>query len=226
MHRIHREAHGTDGPLVVLTHGWGDTGATWEHQVGPLADRARVVTWDLLGHGRSDAPEDPAAYSHERALRDLEDIVGDERAVLIGHSFGGQLSLSFTLRHPDRVAALGLVATGPGYRDPAGRQAWNDRIEKTARAEEAKGNLARAHSIRGFVTQHDSEIMDGAPRITQPTTVIVGAKDTTFLAAADWFERKLGHATKVIVPDAGHAVFRHQPETVNRALIALVDAAT
>jgi pimeloyl-ACP methyl ester carboxylesterase len=226
MHRIHRETTGATGPHFVLTHGWGDSGDTWSNQVPMLAERARVTTWDLLGHGRSDAPDDPAAYSHERALADLDALVGDdEPAILVGHSFGGQLSLSFTLRHPTRVTALALIATGPGYRDPVGRKAWNDRIEKTARIEAEKGNVARAHSIRGFVTQHDSSIMDGAPSITQRTLVLVGAKDTTFLAAADWFERKLAHATKVIVPDAGHAVFRHQPETVNRALLDLLDAA-
>jgi pimeloyl-ACP methyl ester carboxylesterase len=224
-HRIHSTRTGDDGPLVVLTHGWGDTGETWSHQVPVLAERARVVTWDLLGHGRSDGPDDPSAYSHERALADLDAIVGDDRAILVGHSFGGQLSLSFTLRHPDRVAALGLIGTGPGYRDPVGRQAWNDRIERQARDSEAKGERARAHSIRGFVTQHDSTIMDGAPSITQPAAVIVGAKDTAFLAAADWFEQKLANATKLVVPDAGHAVFRHQPEPVNRALVGLIAAA-
>jgi pimeloyl-ACP methyl ester carboxylesterase len=64
--------------------------------------------------------------------------------------------------------------------------------------------------------------MDGAPSITAPALVLVGAKDRGFLAAADWFERRLPNAWKVIVPDAGHGVNRHQPEAVNDALLALV----
>jgi pimeloyl-ACP methyl ester carboxylesterase len=207
---------------VVCSHGWGDTGDTWEHQVPVLAERARVVTWDLLGHGRSGAPEEPEAYSRDIALAHLESLVGDEPAVLIGHSFGGQLSLAFALAHPAQVLGLGLVGTGPGYRDPAGRATWNEGVEKRARQLEAAGDRARAQSIRGFVTQHDSVVMDAVPTIAAPAVVIVGAKDTQFLAAADWFEQKLPDATKVVVADAGHAVHRHQPGAVNAALLDLL----
>jgi pimeloyl-ACP methyl ester carboxylesterase len=206
----------------------------WEPQVVALAPHARVVTWDLRGHGRSEHPDDAAAYTHDVALADLDALVG-ERAILVGHSLGGQLSLSFALRHPHRVVGLGLLSTGPGYRDPDGREQWNGTIERQARALEKRGMealpagpemhgglhtspAALAHAIRGFVKQHDSEIMDGAPSITVPTLVLVGAKDRGFLAAADWFERKLPNAWKVIVPDAGHGVNRHQPEAVNAAL--------
>lgn len=223
MHRIWSERAGDEGPLVVCSHGWGDTADTWEHQVRALRQRARVVTWDLLGHGRSDAPEDATAYSRDLALADLESLVGDERAVLVGHSFGGQLSLAFTLRHPDRVAALALIATGPGYRDPEGRAGWNRGVEERAAALEAEGKPAGAHSIRGFVLQHDSSIMDGVSSISAPAVVIVGEKDRQFLAAADWFERTLPSVTKVVVPDAGHAVHRHQPGAVNAALLDLLD---
>jgi pimeloyl-ACP methyl ester carboxylesterase len=209
----------------------------WEPQVAALAPQVRVVTWDLRGHGRSESPDDASAYSHDIALDDLDALVG-ERAILVGHSLGGQLSLSFALRHPDRVLGLGLLSTGPGYRDPDGREQWNGTIERQARALEKRGMEALpagpemhgalhtspgalAHAIRGLVKQHDSEIMDGAPSITVPTLVLVGAKDRGFLAAADWFERKLPNAWKVIVPDAGHGVNRHQPEAVNAAVLEL-----
>ena len=223
MHGIWSDVTGDEGLLVVCSHGWGDSGATWEHQVPVLSQRARVVTWDLLGHGRSDGPDDPSAYSRDIALAHLESLVGDERAVLIGHSFGGQLSLAFALARPEQVLALGLVGTGPGYRDPAGRAKWNEGVEKRAQKLEAAGERAQAHSIRGFVTQHDSAVMDAVPTITAPSVVIVGAKDEQFLAAADWFEQKLPDATKLVVPDAGHAVHRHQPDPVNEALLALLE---
>jgi pimeloyl-ACP methyl ester carboxylesterase len=66
--------------------------------------------------------------------------------------------------------------------------------------------------------------MDGVPTISVPTLVLVGAKDRTFLNAADYFERKIPNATKVLVPDAGHAAHRHQPGAVNTALEQLLDA--
>jgi pimeloyl-ACP methyl ester carboxylesterase len=229
---------GAGDVTVVLTHGWGATAHMWQPQVDALAPHASVVTGDLRGHGRSESPDDAAAYTQEVALADLDALVG-ERAVLVGHSLGGQLSLAFAIRHPDRVLGLGLLSTGPGYRDAAGRDAWNDTIERQARALEKRGlealpagedmhgglhtsASALAHAIRGFVKQHDSSIMDGAPAIAAPTLVLVGAKDRGFLAAADWFERKLPHAWKVVVPDAGHGVNRHQPDAVNAALEELL----
>jgi pimeloyl-ACP methyl ester carboxylesterase len=211
-----------EGPLVVLTHGGADTAATWEHQVPALSGSCRVVTWDLPGHGRSAAPDDPAAYTHERAIGHLDDLVGAERAVLVGHSFGGQLSIAYALRHPHKVAALGLLSTGPGFRDPGKRDAWNARIERDAARREADGDHGLALAMRGFITQHDTSIMDGVASIAAPALVLVGEKDRTFLAAADWFERTLPRSTKVVVPDAGHAVHRHQPVGVNRALVDLV----
>lgn len=240
-----------DGPTIVLTHGWGATADMWEPQVEALRTRARVVTWDLRGHGRSASPDDARAYSAGAALADLEALVGDGPAVLCGHSLGGQLSLAFALRHPRLVAGLGLLSTGPGYRDAAARDTWNAGIERQARALERRGlealpagddlhggrhaaslppaegarrATALAHAIRGFVTQHDSAIMDGLARITVPTFVVVGDKDRGFLDAAAYFEHKIAGATRVVVPDAGHAVNRHQPRIVNTALVALLDA--
>ena len=223
----------------MLTHGWGATAHMWEPQLDALADVARVVTWDLRGHGRSPSPEHRDAYSFDGALDDLGSLIGDDPAVLVGHSLGGQLSIAFTLRHPDRVAGLGLLSTGPGYRDDSAREEWNTGIEGRARALEKRGMealpagedlhgnrhtsaLALAQAIRGYVVQHDSSVMDGIPSITVPTLVLVGAKDKGFLNAADYFERKLPDARKVVVPDAGHAVNRHQPEAVNDALRWLV----
>lgn len=241
MERVWSRVEGDGDVTVVLTHGWGATAHMWEPQVAALRTQARVVTWDLRGHGRSPSPDDPSAYSSDVALDDLDALAG-ERAVLVGHSLGGQLSLAFALRHPDRVLGLGLLSTGPGYRDAAAREEWNGTIERQARAletrgiealpagEEMHGDLhtsapALAHAIRGFVKQHDSAIIDGAPGIRVPALVLVGAKDRGFLNAADWFERRLPAAWKVVVPDAGHGVNRHQPEQVNAALAELLGRA-
>ena len=229
------------GPLVVLTHGWGATAHMWRPQVAALtAIVARVTTWDLRGHGRSPSPDDASAYALDVALADL-DALCSEPAVLVGHSLGGVLSLTFALRNPAKVRALGLLATGPGYRNAVARDEWNAMLDRQASALERDGfdkllagpdlhgglhtsPQALAHAIRGFVGQRDSEVIDGLPRITQPTLVLVGAKDTQFLAAADVLAAKVPNATKVVVPDAGHAVNLHQPEAVNAALCSLVNS--
>ena len=198
----------------------------------------QVVTWDIRGHGGSEYPADPACYSPANALADMAAILaelGIDRAVLGGHSLGGYLSLDFALTHPDVVAGLVLIDTGPGFRNDAARDDWNRRANKTAaRLEEqglaALGSSAELHSgehrdasglihaARQTLTQHNSHVLDGLPLIEAPTLVIVGADDAPFLAAADYMSNKIPNARKVVIPAAGHAPNISQPELFDAEL--------
>ena len=123
------------GPAVLMTHGFNDSSEIFAANANALSGDHRVVTWDLRGHGASDSPEDPAAYSLELSLVDMASLLdhaGAESAVLVGHSLGGYLSLSFRLVPPERVRGLVLVGSGPGFRKSEGRDAWNARVEKLA----------------------------------------------------------------------------------------------
>src|SRR5687767_2932460 len=113
-------AVGTDSrgpsPAMLMTHGWAASSHMFRRDADVLATRHRVITWDLRGHGESDAPSDADAYSADLAVGDmlaLLDHLEVERAVLAGHSLGGFLSLQFQVAHPDRVAGLVLIDTGP-----------------------------------------------------------------------------------------------------------------
>src|SRR3989442_7398768 len=119
------------GAAVFLTHGYAATGRMWEPQRKALNDAGyRLITWDMRGHGGTDSPEDPAQYSEALTVQDMTgllDLFGVERAVVGGLSLGGYMSLAFYLAHPERVRALALCDTGPGYRNPEGRAVWNRR---------------------------------------------------------------------------------------------------
>ena len=65
--------------------------------------------------------------------------LGIEKAVVGGLSMGGYESLCFYLTHPDRVSALVLMDTGPGYRNPAHREEWNKGREELAQQLETEG---------------------------------------------------------------------------------------
>src|SRR6201747_29477 len=125
--KIYYETHG-EGPVILLTHGYSATAQMWAGQVAPLSQHNKLVIWDMRGHGQSDYPEDPAEYSEEKTVADMAallDAVGAQTAIVGGLSLGGYMSLAFAATHPERVRALLIVDTGPGYKNDQAREDWN-----------------------------------------------------------------------------------------------------
>jgi pimeloyl-ACP methyl ester carboxylesterase len=240
---IHYEVHGPEhAPPILLSHGYGATCRMWDGQVAAFADRYRLVLWDMRGHGQSGDPADPALYSHALTVADMAavlDACGIERAIVGGLSLGGVMSLAFHLAYPDRVRALMLFDTGPGFRNPEARRQWNERAEARARDLEEKGlpasvggaetRLGRhrsaqglAGAARGMLTMTDGSLIGSLPQIAVPTLVLIGADDRHFLAAADYMAAKIPGAQKAVIPNAGHAANLDQPEAFNRAVAAFL----
>jgi pimeloyl-ACP methyl ester carboxylesterase len=147
-HTLHAEAHGEGLPLV-LSCALATTRENWRPQVAPLvAAGVRVVLWDYRGHGLSDAPEDPGAYTLENVLDDLGRVldwaVGDAPVVAGGLSFGGLLSLHLALARPERVRGLVLADSGPGFKKPEAQARWEAMVERTASFVERRGMHAFA----------------------------------------------------------------------------------
>ncbi len=203
--KIHYEIHG-EGPPLLLTHGYSSTSAMWQGQIEALSRRHKLVLWDMRGHGQSDYPGDPNAYSEVATVADMAallDAVGAQTAVIGGLSLGGYMSLAFYRAHPERVRALLIIDTGPGFKKDDARDAWNKRALETAERFEREGlgvlkTLSRerstvshrdatglAHAARGMLTQRDARVIELLPEIKVPSLVVVGADDTPFLAASD-----------------------------------------
>jgi pimeloyl-ACP methyl ester carboxylesterase len=233
---IHYEVAGR-GPTLLITHGYSATSYMWRDTAAALADRFQVVTWDIRGHGRSGSPSDPALYSREATLGDMAallDVVGADRAILMGHSLGGYLSLAFHVEHPERVRALVLVGTGPGYRNADARHGWNQQAEARARYFEKRGlkglDTPAAHNdqhrsatglalaARGILTQHDGRVMESLPQIDVPVLVVIGADDTPFLGASEYLENRILAARRVVLAGAGHMPNLDQPAAFQQTL--------
>jgi pimeloyl-ACP methyl ester carboxylesterase len=242
---VHYQVVGPVGATpVLLTHGFSSSSRMWEPNLAALASDRQVITWDIRGHGLSDSPADQVLYSEASSVEDMKavlDAAGADRAVVGGLSLGGYLSLAFHLAHRDRVAALMLFDTGPGYRRDGARDEWNQRVERTASAFETRGldalsdspevagttgrdpaGLARA--ARGIMAQHDSRVIDSLATIALPTLVVVGARDTPFLAAADYMAGKIPGAVRVVIDGAGHASNIDRPEAFNQAVLEFLEA--
>jgi pimeloyl-ACP methyl ester carboxylesterase len=228
----------TDRPPLLLTHGYSATQKMWRKNVAALSADRLVITWDLRGHGASDSPDDPARYSETSSLDDmvaLLDLVGAEQAVIAGLSLGGYLSLAFHAHHPDRVTALGLFDTGPGYRRDDGRAQWNTMVAKRAdkleregldalgegtevRRSEHRSPKGLALAARGILAQRDATVIESLPSIAVPALVLVGEHDKAFLAASEQMAAKIPGARKVVLADAGHAANIDQPAAFDAAV--------
>src|ERR1700716_2612863 len=240
---IHYEVHG-DGPPLLLTHGYSSTSAMWQGQIEALSKHHKLVLWDMRGHGQSDYPDNPAAYSQALTVGDMAallDEVGADSAIVGGLSLGGYMSLAFYRAHPERVSALLIIDTGPGFKKDDAREAWNKRAHDTGDRFEREGlavlkSLSRerstvshrdasglARAARGMLTQRDARVIESLPNIRVPSLVVVGADDAPFLAASDYMAAKIPKAKKVVTPAAGHAVNIDQPQAFIDAVLPFLD---
>jgi len=198
--RVHVERRGNGDPIVFL-HGMGSSCETWARQLDLLEDRFSVVAWDLLGHGRSPVPEDPALYCRDGALEDLDDVIAtlDREPVLVGHSLGGYLSLAYAATRPGAVRALVVMATGPGFRDAEKRDAWNARSERNAHRFGVETRVA------GLNLQHDGLVMAALPEIDVPTLALWGSDDAAaYRHSAEYLARKMPNARSVEITGGEH----------------------
>ncbi|OQV00439.1 hypothetical protein CLAIMM_05933 [Cladophialophora immunda] len=245
--RLYYEVHGSSSsPPLLLTHGYSSTSAMWAGQVAALSREFQLVLWDMRGHGASDYPADPAAYSEAHTVADMAAILDaacgtGARAIVGGLSLGGYMSLAFYRAHPQRVRALLIIDTGPGFKKDAARDAWNRTAHATAQGFESNGlavlqglSAERATvthrdakglalAARGMLAQRDSRVIDSLPDVKVPSLVVVGADDAPFLAASEYMAKKIPGARKVVVPDAGHAVNIDQPERFLQAVTPFLD---
>src|SRR5438128_1960971 len=240
---IHYDIFG-NGPPLLLTHGYSSTSAMWQGQIEALSKHHTLILWDMRGHGQSDYPDDPAAYSEALTVGDMAallDKAAASTAIVGGLSLGGYMSLAFVRAHPERVRALLIIDTGPGFKKDDARDAWNKRAHETGERFDREGlgvlkqmsaerasvshrdasGLARA--ARGMLTQRDASVMETLPGIKVPSLVVVGADDTPFLAASDYMAAKIPGAEKVVIPAAGHAANIDQPKAFNDAVLAFLD---
>jgi pimeloyl-ACP methyl ester carboxylesterase len=249
-----------DGLPLVFSNGLCITHVNFEPQVAPLvAAGCRVVRWDYRGHGRSEVPLAPEAYTLDQVVDDLGCAVDlasrDEPVVLAGISFGGLASLHYAQRHPERVRALVLIATGPGFKNPEAAARWQAQCDRTAAFMQERGmrafvegksgrtvvgmkpELPAARAAAAAAIAQDPRglalfsrliggpappVMDALPRIQVPALVLVGELDEAYLRAADVMAAKLPHATKVVIPGAGHIANLEAPEAFDAALLGFI----
>lgn len=150
------EWNGSDGPIVVLIHGFGMVGDMWQWQVPELSKNYRVLTYDLLGHGRSPAPQSrPSLTLFSEQLKELLDDQGIYSCSIFGFSLGGMIVRRFAMDCPQRVDSIGILFS-PHKRDTDAQAAIDARVlqaEQEGPSSTVDAALARWFS-KGYLEAH------------------------------------------------------------------------
>ena len=132
--RIHYEERGS-GPAMIWAHGLFGSLHGWDGTMARFQDRYRVIAYDARGHGRSEIPDQPEAYSQDNMVEDMRgvlDALGIERAIVGGHSMGSNVALNFAIQYPQRCIACIPVAIGTGSSGPEWWHGWIGGIAELA----------------------------------------------------------------------------------------------
>ena len=240
-----------DGTPVVFTHGAGMDHTMFVAQAEAVQDAGhRVIVWDMRAHGES-AIDEGVRFTASDALGDLTallDAAGVERALLVGHSLGGNLSQEFVRRQPERAAGLVVVDSTWNAGPLTALESFGLRIAAPTLALipalRLPGLMARASAVRPEVIHETERVFAQLPksvfldvwratasfvkpdadyRTPVPLGLIRGAEDRTgnIATAMPAWAATEGVAEHMI-PDAGHVVTLDAPDATNRALLSIL----
>ncbi len=141
-----------EGFPIFFAHGMTGSHHDWVNQVPALTSKYKMITWDCLGHGKSEAPTSENDYSIEifaEAISSLLKHLQVNKCCLVGHSMGGFTALEFVISHPEIISALVLVDTSSGdFERAPGYDEIRKKLDELARTEglEAAFEYGVAHN--------------------------------------------------------------------------------
>lgn len=233
---VYTEKLGNAGPTIVMLHGWGRSLEALRPLGDLLAQDYRVILLDLPGFGRSPLPHpasnegggwNTADYA-ERVAKVLTEM-GITQCILVGHSFGGRVSLRLASKHPNLVTALVLIGSHGLKRELPLQKRWRTRVIKTLVSvaksiDGAFGTRLFAHYLaprvgsrdynaagdlrRTFVKTVNEDQAGNVATIRAPTLLLWGEDDQeTPLDLARNFKRLLSNSELHVFPHKGHEPF-------------------
>ena len=239
--RLAYETHGADdAPPLVLAHSIGTDRHLWDPQVAALAERFRVVRYDVRGHGASSVSTEPVTIETlGRDLLALLDHLGAGRADVCGLSLGGITAMWVAVHAPERVRRVVLANTAARVGTV---ESWEARIAAVraggmaplrdvvlarwlsagyrARHPEvarALGDRFAATPADGYVAAcvalRDADLRDAVRAIRAPTLIVAGAADeATPPAQSEELHDAIAGSELVVLPEAAHLSNVERPE--------------
>lgn len=251
---IYYETHSWErsAEVLVLSNGVLMSTASWAYQAPVLSRHLRLLLYDCRGMWQSDHP--PGPYNMEQHADDLAALltaVGVERAHIGGISYGGELSMAFALRYPERTQSL-IVSSAVSQVDPLLRgliEGWlaavrardpgllfqvsypNNFSEGWLAANQPALNAARERyqslDLAAFeqllLCFLNFDITARLREIRRPTLVMVGEDDSLKPRRyAEIIAQEIPHSESVVIPRSGHALIWEQPAVFNSLVLGFV----
>jgi pimeloyl-ACP methyl ester carboxylesterase len=135
--RLHYLDWGGDGPPIVLLHGLSSSARIWDLMAPLLADKFHVIAVDQRSHGQSDRPDD--GYDFRSTTADIAELIrelGLERPIVVGHSWGANVTLQLAHDYPELVS--GIVLVDGGFIERSKDATW-EQAEKEMRPPDIDG---------------------------------------------------------------------------------------
>ena len=235
-----------DRATLVFIHGSGGDHTNWIEQYTPLKTIFNIAALDLPGHGRSEGPGERAVPAYVEWVKKALDGLGIVNPVMIGHSLGAAICLSFVIRYGD--AARAVVPVGGGVKMPVNpaileglRKDPGAIIALAAKLSVAKPNRERLSGLlEESLSQVDPEIIHGdfsscdglditeaIAAIRIPALVICGADDKmTPPPLSQRIRDGIAGARLSLIEGAGHFVMLENPAAFNTTLTEFVNSLT
>lgn len=228
------------GRVVLLLHGWGDSGAGLRNLQVVLAKKYKVITLDLPGFGGSQAPG--SAWGLDEYARFaagfLAKIDAGKLLAVVGHSNGGAVAVRGLARgvlaadklvllasagirgeYKGRVKALRLVAkAGKALTAPLPKSI-KERLRRKVYTTVGSDMLVAEHLQETFKKIVEDDVRADAARLKFPTLLVYGDQDeATPLSYANILHKAIKGSRLEVLPGAGHFVHNDQPEKVTRLI--------
>ncbi|WP_439184527.1 alpha/beta fold hydrolase [Carboxylicivirga taeanensis] len=158
---------------LIFIHGLGSYIPAWRHEIEKLSGTYRCIALDLPGYGKSDKPPHSGLMSYyARTVHAFINELGLSNYTLIGHSMGGQISMTYSLMYPDKAEKLVLVAPAGFEKFTDGQRDWFEEVmtPKLVR-------LTTADAIESNLAFNFYELPDDARFMTEDRLAMRSAED-------------------------------------------------
>jgi pimeloyl-ACP methyl ester carboxylesterase len=234
------------GPAILVLHGWGGSSDSWIETQKILSKEYKVIVPDLPGFGKSAPPQRPwKVGDYVDFVSKFSEKLNLEDFFLIGHSFGGRISIKFSIQHPEKVKKLILCDSAGIKPDPSlktiiifwlvriGNAIFTPKIFKrfqdSARnlfyiflrnRDYAKANGVMKETIKKVLAE---DLLLEVPKIKAETLIIWGEADRMVpLKYARMFKEKIENSRLEVLPKIGHSPHLEVPKNFSEIVLKFI----